>query len=84
VIINDIFGLPAFHAGRSSIHIGRDRVFIVHATCRKSLEYLSPHTLLDVAGESFDTRIGAENFSDKDASRLHPMFTRAFCIVLKV
>jgi hypothetical protein len=73
--------MSAFHAGCSSTHNGRDRAFIVRATRRKSLEYLSLHALRT---RRFDTRIGAENFSDKDASRIHPMFTRAICIVLKV
>jgi hypothetical protein len=34
--------------------------------------------------DMFDERIRVENYSDKDASRLQPMFTRAICIVLKV
>jgi hypothetical protein len=37
-----------------------------------------------LADKMFDARIRVENYSDKDASRIHPMFTRAICIVLKV
>jgi hypothetical protein len=32
----------------------------------------------------FDIRVRVEHCPDKDASRIRPMFTKAFCVVLKV